>query len=71
MAKLISEDLELDFTFLEYHDYQPKEFDFKVTLKWKGIPLLNEKAMKRYAGQDIGTKELKAESLLKKWIILH
>ena len=49
MAKLFSEDLELDFTFFGYYDYQPKEFDFKVTLKWKGIPLLNEKAMKRWS----------------------
>ena len=47
MAKLISEDLELEFLFTGCYDYNPIEYDFKVTLKWKGVPLLNEKAMKR------------------------
>jgi len=49
LAKLISNDLILEFNFLGCYDYQPVEFEFKVSLFWKGIPLLNEKAMKRWS----------------------
>lgn len=47
MAKIISDDLELEFKFLGCYDYQPVEFEFKVTLLWKGVPILNENVMKR------------------------
>ena len=47
MAKLKSEELELEFEFLSYEDYSPVEYTFKCTLRWKGIPLLTERAMKR------------------------
>lgn len=47
MAKLFSEDLELEFLLCGCYDYHPIQIEFKVTLKWKGIPILNENAMKR------------------------
>ena len=47
MAKLVSEDLELEFIFIGCYDFDPVEYEFKVTLKWKNLPILNEKAMKR------------------------
>jgi hypothetical protein len=49
MAKLKSEDLdlELEFEFLSYEDYSPVEYTFKCTLCWNGIPVLNERTMKR------------------------
>jgi hypothetical protein len=47
MAKLLSEDLELEFLFCGCYDYHPIQIEFKITLKWKGIPILNERAMKR------------------------
>ena len=47
MAKLKSNNLELEFLITECLDYDPTEFHFKVTMKWNGIPILNDKAMKR------------------------
>ena len=48
MAILKDEDLELEILPLSYHDWEYcPETDFKVTMRWKGIPLLNEAALKR------------------------
>ena len=47
MAKLKSENLELEFKLLECHKYDLMEYDFRCTLTWKGIPVLNDKAFKR------------------------
>ena len=49
MAILKYEDLELEFIPMKFIDWGTwPEWSFKVCLKWKGIPVLNEKVMKRY-----------------------
>ena len=46
MAKLKSEELELEFEFLSYKVYELDEYTFRCTLRWNGIPVLNGLAMK-------------------------
>ena len=49
MAILKYENLELEFIPMKFHDWGTwPEWSFKVCLKWKGTPVLNEKVMKRY-----------------------
>ena len=48
MAKLTANDFELIFRITERRDFDPAvEYEFKLTLFYKGIPVLNEDAMKR------------------------
>jgi len=47
MAKLISGDFELSFRITEKCDFDPVEYEFKICLTHKGIPILNEEGMKR------------------------
>lgn len=50
MAKLIYEDLVLEFLPTSYWESGYENgFDFKVTMTWKGIPVLNEDVMKRHS----------------------
>lgn len=50
MAKLKDNDLELEVKFLHCEDMGGWfDYVFKVTMFWKGIPVLNEKALKRYS----------------------
>ena len=46
MAKLTANDFELIFRITERCDFDPAEYEFKLTLFYKGIPVLNEDAMK-------------------------
>lgn len=47
MAKLISDELELEFRFLGHYKYDFDIFEFKCTCTWNGVPILNEAVMKR------------------------
>ena len=50
MAILKYEDLELEFIPMKFIDWGTwPEWSFKVCLKWKGIPVPNEKAMNPHA----------------------
>lgn len=46
MAKLKSNNLELEFLITECLDYDPTEFHFKVTMKWNGITITGRKGRK-------------------------
>ncbi len=48
MAVLKQEDLELEILPFGYIDWKSfPEFDYKVTMKWKGVSVINETVMKR------------------------
>ena len=48
MAKIISNNFELEFLVTECCDFDPTEFYFKIIMRYNGIPVLNDKAMKRH-----------------------
>lgn len=49
MAKITSNNFELEFLITECRDFDPTEFCFKITMRYNGIPILNDKAMKRHS----------------------
>lgn len=48
MAKITSNNFELVFLVTECCNFDPTEFYFKITVRYKGTPVLNDKAMKRH-----------------------
>ena len=48
MAKIKSNNFELEFLVMECCDFDPIEFYFKIILKYKGVSVLNDRAMKRH-----------------------